>query len=135
MDHDQHHPPENGIQSRFARMEEKISAISMSLSKLDNVPTALVQIQAQMGTHTETFGRLFHRLEILEKHSQGHDLEDMRTHGEQDDKIHQLESKLNKIIWAGGGMVAAATGMWGIFSWILSGSLYRLLEAMKDLPQ
>lgn len=117
----------------LVRLEEKIEALKVQLTKLDEVPVFLASMKTQQDHARETTKRLFERIEALEVAAREHDKHDHVVHGSIEKHISTVERKINQVIWVGAGAAGAVTLLWGIFSFVFGSHLTQVIESLEAL--
>lgn len=121
-------PPSEG--DRLARVEATLDFIREQLASVIAMTSTVTQMQAEAKHHTDALGRMFGRVEELERRQDRHETQDRDYHDELDEKIGHLEQKVAKYLWLGTGLAMGIAMVWAVFAWVLKNDLVHILSSV-----
>lgn len=127
-DHDDNSTSGNGISARIARLEERVNSIHSILTKMETITASVFALQSTVERHSETFSRLFRSIEDSSSSATRAEERDREDHAAIVVRVRAVEDRVNKFMWMGVAAAATATGMWGLFTWAMSGALNDLMH-------
>lgn len=121
-------PPSDG--DRLARVEATLDFIKDQIASIVAMTSTVTQMQVEAKHHTDALGRVFGRVEELERRQDRHEAQDRDYHDELDDKIGSIEQRVAKYLWIGTGLAAGIASVWAVFAWVLKNDLVSILAAI-----
>lgn len=122
-------PPSDG--DRLARVEATLDFIKDQIASIVAMTSTVTQMQVEAKHHTDALGRMFGRVEELERRQDRHEAQDREYHDTLEDKIVRVEQKVSQYLWLGTGLAMGIAMVWAVFAWVLKNDLVMILSSIS----
>lgn len=116
--------------TRLARMEATLELVREQLSALVGSIAVVTQVQLEHQHTRDGLSRAYVRIEALETALKKHESEERDLHGKCTESVRMLESRVNRYVWLGSGILFGVSSAMSAVAWVINNNIVGALQAV-----